>query len=190
MAGATTNTLGMRLRRIEPGTFPMGNDRALPDELFGPSCFRHGDFDERPVHRVTLTYPFAIGECEVTNSQYERFDPKHRELRGKLGFSRDDDEAAVFVSWHDAVAFCCWLGGKEGAEYRLPTESEWEYACRAGPDHRGDGRAGLRRGTRPGGGGRLSRRLPGRGRHGAPDLEHEPLHLQPGMARRRYGGIA
>ena len=128
---ATTAT-GMRLRRLDAGTFLMGNDRPLPDALLSPSCFRYGDFDERPVHRVSITRPFYLAECQVTNAQYELFDPAHRELRGKLGFSRDDDEAVVFVSWHDAVAYCRWLSEREGAEFRLPTEAEWEYACRAG----------------------------------------------------------
>ena len=100
---ATTST-GIRLRRIDTGTFLMENDRRLPDALLSPTCFRHGDYDERPVHRVTITKPFYLAECQVTNSQYEMFDPAHWELRGKLGFSRDDDEAVVFVSWHDAVS--------------------------------------------------------------------------------------
>ena len=52
--------------------------------------------------------------AEVTNAQYERFDPEHRELRGKLGLSKMDDEAVVFVSWHEAVKFCEWLSKKEG----------------------------------------------------------------------------
>ena len=117
---------------MEAGWFLMGNDRALPDALLAPSCFRHGDYDERPVHRVAITRPFHLAECQVTNAQYEMFDPAHRELRGKLGFSRDDDEAVVFVSWHDAAAYCRWLSEREGAEFRLPTEAEWEYACRAG----------------------------------------------------------
>ena len=110
----------------------MGNDGRLPDALLSPTCFRYGDFDERPVHRVSITNPFYLAECPVTNAQYEVFDPAHRELRGKLGYSKEDDEAAVFVSWHDAVAYCRWLSEREGAEFRLPTEAEWEYACRAG----------------------------------------------------------
>ena len=127
-----TTTTDIRMRRVDAGSFLMGNDRPLPDALLAPSCFRDGDFDEVPVHRVTITKPFYLAECQVTNAQYEMFDPAHRELRGKLGFSHADDEAVVFVSWHDAAAYCRWLSEREGAEFRLPTEAEWEYACRAG----------------------------------------------------------
>ena len=117
---------------MDAGTFLMGNDRPLPDALLSATCFRSGDFDERPVHRVAITKPFYLAECQVTNAQYEMFDPAYRELRGRLGFSTEDDEAVVFVSWHDAVAYCRWLSERAGAEFRLPTEAEWEYACRAG----------------------------------------------------------
>jgi len=113
------NSLGMKFVRIAPGTFLMGSAEG-------------GDFDERPVHRVTVSQPFYLGVTEVTNAQYERFDASHRALRGKLGFSKADDEAVVFVDWRQAVAFCRWLSAQEGLPYRLPTEAEWEYACRAG----------------------------------------------------------
>lgn len=153
-----TNSLGMRFVRIEPGEFLMGESvTPLPKELVRPLSYptleemerrfrfgdprrfvlnldhvRFGDFDERPVHRVRITQPFYMGIYEVTNAQYEAFAPEHRQLRGKMGFSREDDEAVVFVSWYEAQAFCDWLRKKEGFPYRLPTEAEWEYACRAG----------------------------------------------------------
>jgi len=127
------NSIGLRFARIEPGSFLMGFEgEPLPPDLAGRPHRREGDFDERPAHRVTLSRAFYLGVFEVTNAQYEQFDPGHRQLRGKLGFSKNDDEAVVFVSWGDAVRFCEWLSKKEGLPYRLPTEAEWEYACRAG----------------------------------------------------------
>jgi formylglycine-generating enzyme required for sulfatase activity len=104
----------------------------LPPEVAEQAWQRNGDWDERPAHEVTITTAFYLAAFEVTNAQYERFDPNHRKLRGKLGFSTGDDEAVVFVTWHDANRFCQWLSRKEGLPYRLPTEAEWEYACRAG----------------------------------------------------------
>ncbi|MFQ6041463.1 MAG: SUMF1/EgtB/PvdO family nonheme iron enzyme [Candidatus Poribacteria bacterium] len=137
-----TNSIEMRLRRIEPGIFTMGVGKTpLPDELAGKPHRSCGDFDEQPIHQVKITRPFYMGVYEVTNAQYERFDPEHREIRGKLGFSEDDDEAVVFVSWYDAMRFCKWLSEREGLPYRLPTEAEWEYACRSGTTshfHTGD----------------------------------------------------
>ncbi len=129
-----TNSIGMQFVRIEPGTFMMGSEKAsLADELIaGKEYLRDGDWDEQPVHQVTLSTPFYIGIFQVTNAQYEEFQSDHSELRGKLGFSQDDDEAVVFVDWHDATRFCKWLSEKEGLPYRLPTEAEWEYVCRAG----------------------------------------------------------
>ncbi|MFH1717794.1 MAG: SUMF1/EgtB/PvdO family nonheme iron enzyme [Planctomycetota bacterium] len=122
------NSTGMKLVRIQAGSFLMGQGEG-------------GDWDERPVRRVKITRPFHMSETEVTNAQYEQFAPAHRQLRGKLDFSKEDDEAVVFVSWHEAVEFCKWLSKKEGKPYRLPTEAEWEYACRAGTTtayHTGD----------------------------------------------------
>ena len=130
-----TNSIGMKLVRIEPGTFRMGQLKTpLPVEVVpqGLDFLNVGDFDEIPVHSVTITKAFHMGIYEVTNSQYELFDPEHKKLRGKEGLSIEDDEAVVNVSWYDAQAFCRWLSDKEGLPYRLPTEAEWEYACRAG----------------------------------------------------------
>ena len=123
----------MSFVRIESGSFMMGRDsRPLPEDLTDREWQRDGDFSEQPAHKVTSGAPFYIGIYQVTNAEYEQFDPAHRELRGKLGYSNADEEAVVFISWHDAVRFCEWLSAKEGLPYRLPTEAEWEYACRAG----------------------------------------------------------
>jgi sulfatase modifying factor 1 len=122
------NSIGVKFSRIESGSFMMGQKEG-------------GEWDERPLHRVAITRPFWMAVTEVTNAQYEQFDSEHKRLRGKLGFSKKDDEAVVFVSWRDAVKFCEWLSKKEGKTYRLPTEAEWEYACRAGTTtayHTGD----------------------------------------------------
>lgn len=107
----------MEMIRIEAGSYKRGSE--------------NGDLDEQPVHRVHISKPFYMASLQVTNAQYERFDPGHRSYRGKLGFSTEDDDAVVFVSWHEAVAYCKWLSEQEGQPYRLPTEAEWEYACRA-----------------------------------------------------------
>lgn len=136
-----TNSVGMELVRIEPGTFSMGQpDAALPEAL--TDVFEHGGlrrihvpknggFDERPVHEVKISRAFYMGATEVTNRQYEQFDALHVYKRGKDGFSIDHDEAVVNVSWDEANAYCKWLSEKEGIPYRLPTEAEWEFACRA-----------------------------------------------------------
>lgn len=120
-----TNSIGMRFVRVEPGTFRMG---AGPSEDDDWAVHR----DERPAHEVTIEEPFYVAETPVTNDQFEEFDRRHRGRRGLRGFSTDDDEAVIDVSWHDAVAFCDWLADEEDRPYRLPTEAEWEFACRAG----------------------------------------------------------
>jgi len=120
------NSVGMTLLPVQPGTFQMGSP---PDEEGRDKRF------EWPVHRVTLTRGFWMSAHEVTNAQYRQFRPQHstKELSGEFYKGEDeDDRPVVMVSWFDAVAFCKWLSEKEGCTYRLPTEAEWEYACRAG----------------------------------------------------------
>ncbi|MHC4756759.1 MAG: formylglycine-generating enzyme family protein, partial [Planctomycetota bacterium] len=136
-----TNSVGMKFVRIKPGTFRMGqlkvplpwailpHDGGRGDRI---DFLKDGDYDETPAHKVKISRPFYMGIYEVTNSQYELFDPDHKKLRGKSGFSVADDEAVLQVSWYNAQAYCRWLSDKEGLTYRLPTEAEWEYACRAG----------------------------------------------------------
>ncbi|MHC4639290.1 MAG: SUMF1/EgtB/PvdO family nonheme iron enzyme, partial [Planctomycetota bacterium] len=82
-------------------------------------------FNEKPQHEVTVTQPFYISDTEVTIDQFRRF---RAEYPGYDKFA----PYASGVSWDDAVAFCEWLSKKEGRNYRLPTEAEWEYVCRAG----------------------------------------------------------
>lgn len=97
----------------------------------GSSGWGH-DYDEAPVHKVNISSPFRMSVTEITNAQYELFRPEHRSLRGRDGFSTEDNDAVVNVSYEDALAYCRWLSEKTGKTFRLPTEAEWEYACRAG----------------------------------------------------------
>jgi formylglycine-generating enzyme required for sulfatase activity len=156
------NTLGMTLVRIELGSFTMGSTRSQIDMVLqqSPNTKRELLDDEQPDHRVTITRPFYLGAHEVTVGQFRRFveatgykteaeasgqgayglvgtelkkDPKI--TWRDPGFKQGEDHPVVSVSHNDAVAFCAWLNDQEkgsGWTYRLPTEVEWEYACRAG----------------------------------------------------------
>ena len=111
-----TNSLGMKFVRIEPGQYrrgfieePMSVDLLPPIEARrggNMDFLRHGDFDESPSHTVELTQSFYMGSTEVTNFQYELFDPVHKRLRGKRGMSHEADEAAIYINWYEAKAFC------------------------------------------------------------------------------------
>ncbi len=122
---------GIRLNMalIPAGDFVMGD--------------RSGYCDEQPVARVSIEAPFWMGVCEITNEQYACFDPSHDshvESRnayqfGVHGFSvNSPKQPVVRVSWQRAMAFCRWLAEKTGEPFTLPTEAQWEYACRAGSD--------------------------------------------------------
>ena len=80
---------------------------------------------------MTLTKPFLLGVHEVTQGQWQAV-MGTTPWKGKKYVKEGDDYPATYVSWNDAVEFCRKLSEKEGLEYRLPTEAEWEYACRAG----------------------------------------------------------
>ncbi|MBM4017807.1 MAG: hypothetical protein FJ288_05675 [Planctomycetes bacterium] len=117
----------MRLVRIPAGEFDMGD--------------ADGEPDEQPLARVVIGRPFWMGACEVTNAQFRRFDPSHDpRYFAKLHARADDeglpldgaDQPAVRVSWRQAMAFCRWLTQRTGMAFNLPTEAQWEYACRAG----------------------------------------------------------
>ncbi len=125
---AFENDLGMRFVLLPAGTFLMG---ALRSEV---ADFRWAipQADERPRHRVTISQPFYVSIYEVTNGQYRRFRPEHRSGEHE-GHDLDGvAQPAVRVSHTDALEFAAWLSREDGRVYRLPTEAEWEYFCRAG----------------------------------------------------------
>lgn len=140
---------GIRLVRVAAGEFEMGS----PDK-------EKGRRQDEPLRRVRITHDYYIGQYEVTRGQYRRFveatgyrtdaergirggygyDAKAEQLAGPdkkyswkfTGFPQTDDHPVVNVSWNDAVAFCEWLSMAERTAYSLPTEAQWECACRGG----------------------------------------------------------
>jgi len=108
----TTNSIGMKFQLIPAGSFMMGSEM---------------ETNEMPIRKVTLTKPFHMGATEVTQAQYTKvMGANPSEFKG-------DDFPVDNVTWDDAQAFCKKLSGMDAkGSYRLPTEAEWEYACRGG----------------------------------------------------------
>ena len=131
MSLATSGGCAVVFKPIVDWTVPEMKD--IPAGSFTMGSAGEGyDFDEAPLHEVSVS-AFRMSACEITNAQFEEFCPQHKALRGsEFELSTGDNEAAVYVSWHDADAYCRWLSGRTGRHFRLPTEAEWEYACRAG----------------------------------------------------------
>jgi formylglycine-generating enzyme required for sulfatase activity len=109
------NSLGMRMVRVPAGSFTMGSLPGAPMRQ-----------EEEIPHRVTLTRPFRIASTEVTQRQWLALMPRSRSPQ------TGDDLPVTSVSWTEAREFCLKLSQREGTKYRLPTEAEWECACRAG----------------------------------------------------------
>lgn len=108
----------MKFVLIPKGKFFLGSKSSEPGYLD----------KEGPRHEVTLTRPFWLGVTEVTQKQYETImgkNPSH---------TKGPDNPVEFMSWQDAQKFCKLLSDKSGKQVRLPTEAEWEYACRAGTE--------------------------------------------------------
>src|SRR5260370_36476515 len=123
------NSLQMKLVRIPAGKFMMG----LPESEKAPL----------KQHEVEIKEPFFLGMHEVRVQDFRAFveDDGYQTEAEKAAdqntwknpaITQAEDHPVVLVSWNDAQAFCTWLSKKEGKKYRLPTEAEWEYACRAG----------------------------------------------------------
>ncbi len=135
-------TLAPKMIWLPPGEFMMGDN--------------NGDSDEKPAHKVNIAYPFAMGVYQVTVGDFKKFiqtaQYKTEAEKGDGAYvwtgstweeksdanwknpyiKQDDNHPVVCISWNDAKAYYQWLSDQTGKEYRLPSEAEWEYACRAG----------------------------------------------------------
>ncbi|MFV1967668.1 MAG: SUMF1/EgtB/PvdO family nonheme iron enzyme, partial [Pirellulaceae bacterium] len=133
-AGAREKTIDLgdgvtlTLGRIPAGQFVMGATDGEPDES--------------PPAKVSIPRHFWMSACEITNEQFRRFDPSHHpglfskrpayDDPGMMAWLDGPEQPVVRVSWEQAVGFCEWLSEKTGMRCGLPTEAQWEYACRAG----------------------------------------------------------
>ncbi|MBB75791.1 MAG: hypothetical protein CMJ75_14895 [Planctomycetaceae bacterium] len=141
---SVTNSVGMELVRIPAGSFQMGTSEGATDVRD----------DETPRRKVTITKPFYLGRYEVTQAEYTKIFPRRKSFfawpdgggKDRVPQMETARFPAELVKWVDAVEFCRRLTADPtertaGRTYRLPTEAEWEYACRAGTEsafHFGD----------------------------------------------------
>lgn len=123
------NGIKLDLVYLAPGRFMMGSDS--------------GFVDEQPRREVVVDRGFWMGRFEITNEQYELFDPAHDSHLEDVDFLQFEVETRGYplngprqpvcrVSWRRAMEFCAWLSAKTGLRFSLPTEAQWEFACRAG----------------------------------------------------------
>ena len=156
------NSVGMKMIFIQAGQFDMGTRERVEEILHFfpdiPACANPQRWlaYEMPLHRVSISKPFYLGKYPVTVSQFEvfvqatgyrtdaeigggayRWTGNGTEFDPKLnwrnpGIPQGHDHPVVCVTRKDANVFCMWLSETESETYRLPTDAEWEYACRAG----------------------------------------------------------
>jgi formylglycine-generating enzyme required for sulfatase activity len=126
VSAGETDTPDMVL--IPPGSFLMG----IPTEESEREGIETADDDARPQHKVTIKRAFLLGRFPVTVGEYAVFARETKREWQKPKFPQTDRHPAVSVSFTDAIAYTQWLSERTGDRYRLPSEAEWEYACRAG----------------------------------------------------------
>ncbi len=114
------NGVSLEMVKIPAGSFLMGSPDSDPD----------ADSDEKPQHQVTISEDFYLGKYEVTQAQYQAIMGKN-----PSSFNKGGNYPVESVSWDDAVEFCQKLSTKTGKTFKLPSEAQWEYACRAVTSH-------------------------------------------------------
>lgn len=146
--GTDGQSFSLKMVRIPAGEFVMGDP--------------NGSHDENPICVVKIERPFWISKEVITNAQYNCFDPEHDsrylDRGGKDHSNRGNplnrpEQPVIRISWERAIAFSQWVSKQTGKKYSLPTEAQWEFACRAGakPEQKSSGGAfGLSNMTRMG----------------------------------------
>jgi formylglycine-generating enzyme required for sulfatase activity len=159
------NSIGMKFIRVPAGEYPIGSNETTGSlrKVYGPLRQGVTADDESPEHDVSISKPYWLGMYEVSLAEFRQFvnDTDYRteaEADGKGGWgwvaarrselpradftwrwwgvNQSETSPVVNVTYNEAVAFCNWLSDKENKTYRLPTEAEWESACRAGTSTR------------------------------------------------------